>query len=280
MFKKFQSPTSYQCIYIHRFTSHLVLDDLIHLASKVNTFTIDTQYRRIETNESKENDIPALIQIQFHAINQQPLILLVEVAFLKSKFTLRTRDEVKEKKIKELFKQILSSDHHIYAWGNPKKKLLPFLIYDLFTSHDLDEPHLHNVQYYFTQWYNVAYHPSISPRSRFILRLPNLQTSLFLVFNEWLDIDMQYASWNNGIDLDLKTYQRYNSLSICKNDNENFQKEIEYRQKMQLYALNNCFAISKLMFHILKQWPIPIVHHDQNSNLIYYNGRKVLQTNV
>lgn len=228
LFKKFQSQQSAQCIFIHRLTCHQTLDELIILADKTRTFTLDTQY----------NNVPSLIQIQFHLVNRPWIILLIEVTFLRSKLSVRLRDERKEQKFQNLFKRIFSSNKHIYSWGNAKTKLVPFVIYNLFSSYDLDQPQLHNVQNYFTKWYASKRPRSLSTRLNDVPTMPTLQTGILLTFNEWLDVEMQ------------------------------------------LYAINNCLAISKLMFHILQEWPTAIDHQNQMSKVIDYNGRKIRQTAV
>ena len=64
---------------------------------------------------------------------------------------------------------------------------------------------------------------------------------------------MQYASWHCGIDKHLKTYHYHFSLSTNKNYYWYLRNEIEYRQQMQTDVLYNCFAITKLTYHILQQ---------------------------
>ncbi|CAF1659790.1 unnamed protein product [Rotaria magnacalcarata] len=277
--KAFQLPLNHHCIYIHRLTSTEMLNNLINLASEIDYFTIDTQHH-IEVYPCASDDVPAIIQIQLHSTNRTPLVLLIEVLYLQTKFTTRTRDESKEKKIKELFQQIFSPNKHIYAWGNPKEKLSSFYHYNLFTSNDLDQLYLHNVHDYFAQWYKIAYPHSLISQTRTRNEPYTLQTSLFLVFNEWLNTKVQYGSWKCGIDTSLKTYHRCFSPTPNKNYYQFLRKEIEYRQMLQMYAVNNCFGISRLMFHILQQWPLSLGKEVQISNVIHYKRKKNRQTEV
>ncbi|CAF3810072.1 unnamed protein product, partial [Rotaria sordida] len=73
---------------------------------------------------------------------------------------------------------------------------------------------------------------------------------------------MQYALWNCGIDINLKTYHCKFSSNSNNNYYQFFREEIQYRQEMQIYAICNYFAITKLMNLILQQYPL-------NSNTYY-----------
>jgi len=279
LYQPFQSPANHHVIYVHQLTSIDILNDLIQQASETMFFTLDTQHQ-IETYPWAKNDIPSVIQIEFHSLNRTPLVLLIEVLFLTSKLTLRARSITREKKIQELSKQIFSSNKHIYTWGNPKKKLSSFYSYNLFTSHDLDQLYLHDLHEYFTQWYKIAYPHSTISRTRTKNQPYTLQTSIFLVFNEWLDTKMQYSLWNSGIDTNLKTYHRCFPSTMDKNYYRSIRNEIQYRQEMQIYAVNNCFAISKLMLHILQQWPLSSGKNIQISQVIHYKRKRTHRTPV
>ncbi|CAF1311890.1 unnamed protein product [Rotaria sordida] len=108
----------------------------------------------------------------------------------------------------------------------------------------------------------------------------SLQTAIFLVFDEWLNTRMQYASWNCGIDTNLKTYHCQFSSKI-DNDYYHFVRdEINYRKEMEIYAISNCFAITKLMNLMLKQYPLSENKNFSSSKIIHYKRNKRPQSLV
>ncbi|CAF1390000.1 unnamed protein product [Rotaria sordida] len=85
------------------------------------------------------------------------------------------------------------------------------------------------------------------PTSTYRKTQPNdkysLQLAVYLIFNEWLDKRMTLASWGCGIDTETTTF---------KNKKHQVIKDEEYiRQLMTLYAMNDCFSVTKLADYIL-----------------------------
>ncbi|CAF2835611.1 unnamed protein product [Rotaria sp. Silwood2] len=140
-YQSFELPKNYNLIFIHMLTSTEILNHVIKVASETYSFIIDTQQQQ-ETYLSASKSIPALIQIQFNSFQHAPLVLLVEVLYLKSNFTTRTRDYTKEQQIQQLFKQIFSRNKYVFAWGNPLDKLALFYRYELFNENDLKQLNL------------------------------------------------------------------------------------------------------------------------------------------
>ena len=217
----FQRPIESRCIHVHRRTKFIVLSELIRLAAVTRLYTLDVQFD-IDPCPwlKKKNNVPALLQIEFHLTEASPLVLLIEVA---------THHWKKRRAIQLLCAKIFSSSNHIYTWRSLSKGLNGFSRCALFDLCDLNSLNIYDVAQSFTEWYAVAF-----PRS--CLRGEtafSLQTAIFLTFAEWLDTSVQYAPWSGGID--------------PTNHRHQLEEQRELRRRMQDYALNNCFAISRLL---------------------------------
>lgn len=253
LFPSFQPITAYNCIIVHNQTSHQDLDIANDAAANATNFIIDTQHQ-VDTCQGSNRSIPALIQILIQSIEDIPVILLIEVSFLKSRISLRTRDMKKDEKIKQLFRHILSPNKCLVAWGNPKEKLAAFYKYNLFCEHDFSLVNLYDMHDHFKYFCRLAFPKSSVIKQSF--ESYTLQEAIFNIFGEILNNKMQYALWTTGIDLSLKTYYR-GLLSIEKQDCSKFiANEINYRLDMKMYAILNCLAISKLMNFIISQCPL------------------------
>ena len=281
-YQRFQPSFNFHCIFIHRLTSIEMLNHLIEIASQTHFFTIDAQHQ-LEPYPWAQYCIPALIQIEFLSTNYRtPLVILIEVLYLQTTFILQTRDFIKELKMKQLCQEIFSPSKHIFTWRNARNQLSFFYSYQLFNENDLNHLYFYDIHDYFRQWYPNAFPHSMVHRQRTNNQTYTLQTSLFLVFNEWLNTRMQYASWHCGIDKHLKTYHHHHfSSSTNKNYYWYLRNEIEYRQQMQTYALYNCLAITKLAYHILQQWSLLTIGITiPSSTIIHYKRKKKRQSFV
>ena len=114
-YQRFQPSSNFHCIFIHRLTSIEILNHLIEIASQTHFFMIDTQHQ-LEPYSWAQYCIPALIQIEFLSTNYRTLlVILIEILYLETNFTLQTRDFIKELKIKQLCQEIFSPSKHIFT---------------------------------------------------------------------------------------------------------------------------------------------------------------------
>lgn len=231
-------PSLYRYFYIHKETSIDTLEDLIEYASTIRYYTIDTEGQ----TRPKQSSIPALIQIEFLAENSSSIIILIETMHLPP------RNSDKFIKMKKLCQTILSNNHHVYSWGNATHELLTFSRYDLFESTDLDHIIPVDVQPYFQQWFHRT-DPFSSDRKLNPGNAYGLQFAIKRVFNEWLDKRMTLASWGCGIDWELHT------IDTHIHDTDIHQKRIhdeqEIRELMTMYAINDCFSVTKLAIQLI-----------------------------
>ena len=215
----FQRPIEFRCIYVHRRTKFIILSALIRLATVTRRYTLDVQFDIDPCPWLKNNVVPALLQIEFHLTEASPLVLLIDVAHVPT-------NKRKRRALQLLCAKIFSPSNHLYTWKPWSNHLDGFRRCALLDLCDLTALNTYDVAQSFTEWYTMAF-----PRSRLSGETAySLQTAIFLTFAEWLDTSVQYAPWSCGIDVvDVTIDQR------------------ELRRRMQDYALNNCFAISRLL---------------------------------
>ncbi|CAF4598428.1 unnamed protein product, partial [Didymodactylos carnosus] len=127
--------------------------------------------------------------------------------------------------------------NHIYAWGDPEAELRPFSTFHLFNNDIRFIPH--NVQDKFTDWYG-----SCNSNDKY-----SLQFAIKTVFNEYLNKQMTLAEWACGIDLNLDTFIPKQFVgqqrTLC------IQEEKRIRSLLKEYAMNDCFAVTKLIHRIM-----------------------------
>ena len=110
-------------VYIHYRTSETLLLGIIHKISNVNLYCIDTELDK--PTRLNPHSTPALIQVQaIHDMNYSTVIL-IEVQHLPSSSSSLFHS------IQQLCRMIFSSNNKIIAWGDVKKKLLPFTLFNL-----------------------------------------------------------------------------------------------------------------------------------------------------
>ena len=225
----FQRPIESRCIHVHRRTKFIVLSTLIRVATVTRRYTLDVQFDIDPCPWLKKNNVvPALLQIEFHLTEASPLVLLIEVAHVPT-------NKRKRRAIQLLCAKIFSPSNHIYTWKPWSNQLDGFRRCALLDLCDLTALNMYDVAQSFTEWYTMAF-----PRSRLSGETAySLQTAIFLTFAEWLDTSVQYAPWSCGIDVDV--------TKIDQTNLNRMEEQRELRRRMQDYALNNCFAISRLL---------------------------------
>lgn len=233
----FQRPIESRCIHVHRRTKCIVLSALIRLATVTRLYTLDVQFDIDPCPWLKNNNVvPALLQIEFHLIEASPLVLLIEVAHVPRRtFIEPPTNKRKRRAIQVLCAKIFSPLNHLYTWKPMSNQLDAFRRCALLDLCDFTVLNTYDVAQSFSEWYTMAF-----PRSRLSGETTySLQTAIFLTFAEWLDTSMQYAPWSCGIDVVDVTLDPTNLYRM--------EEERELRRRMQDYALNNCFAISRLL---------------------------------
>lgn len=237
----FQRPSGYHYIYIHKQTPITTLNELIRLARMTQHFSIDTQ-RDTDPCPWMTTNTPALVQIEFHSPLKISLVILIEVLHLPSLTSTRIDDALRRRKIERLCDHIFAPGNHLYMWGSLETKFDDFFDGHLFDASEMRHVHAYNIQHLFTQWYQFMFpHSSLKTEH-------SLQTAIFLTFNEWFDTRMRYAPWSIGIDLDLKLHcARLRAHQSHEYRSHLLRDEKEIRQCMQRFALDTCFAVSKLV---------------------------------
>ena len=105
---------------------------------------------------------------------------LIEIASQTHFFTIDT----------QLCQEIFFPSKHIFTWRNARDQLSFFYSYQLFNENYLNRLYLYDIHDYFRQRYPIAFPHSMVHRQRTNNQTCTLQTSLFLVFNEWLNTRM------------------------------------------------------------------------------------------
>jgi hypothetical protein len=191
---------------------------------------------------------PALVQIEFHSHSKISLIILIEILHLPSLTSTEIDDALRRRKIERLCDHIFAPGNHLYMWGSLETKFAGFFDGHLFNAHEMRQAHAYDIQHLFTQWYQFMF-PRSSLKSDITKPTQHsLQTAIYLTFNEWFDTRMRYAPWSIGIDLDLKMHcARLRAHQSHEHRSRLLRGEKSLRQCMQRYALDNCFALSKLV---------------------------------
>ena len=243
----FQRPSGYHFIYIHKQTPITTLNELIRLARMTQHYSIDTQ-RHTDPCPWMSTNIPALVQIEFHSPLTISLVILIEVLHLPSLTSTHIDDVLRRRKIERLCDHIFAPGNHLYMWGSLETKFTDFFDGHLFVAREMRQAHAYNIQHLFTQWYQFMF-PYSNLKSNIAAPTEHsLQTAIYLTFHEWFDTRMRYAPWSIGIDLDLKMHcARLRAHQSHEHRSHLLRDEKEIRQCMQRYALDNCFALSKLV---------------------------------
>lgn len=230
--------TDCQIYLVNHLTSPMLLQDLIQLAKQTTRFTIDTEYDYV-THQ------PALLQIQF--IHVQSIVLLFEACHLPHSssplFWL----------ISALLKIIFEPTNVLVSWGNLFIELPPFADCRLLSHQLIDHMTTINVQGEFKQWYNEhfphtcglpALHtdsPLCTCEHRPMKHINNqwsLQGAIAYTFSEFLDKSLTKSNWSRS----LGCYSNFYQYSLMVN-----QEPKERHERLVLYAVNDCLAVTKLM---------------------------------
>ncbi|CAF4377749.1 unnamed protein product [Rotaria sp. Silwood2] len=235
----FEIPSSsYRYYYIHRATSMDILNDLIDYASQTTHYTIDTED---QMQSPPHRSLAALIQIEFTYLNGPSIIILIETLHLPPE------NSQTFNKIKQLCKIIFSEGHHVYSWGELEDEMGKFCKFNLFDIDDINQVTPNNTQKGFKKWYNENY-----PTSIYLKENDNdkysLQLAIYLTFNEWLNKRMTLANWGCGIDMKLETFTPKHPIQ--HNQHQIIEDEKYVRELMTIYAMNDCFSVTKLAQHI------------------------------
>lgn len=224
-------PSSYRYFHIHTETPIDIIDDLIDYANEITTYTVDTE----DQMRLRQESLGALIQIEFIYPNKPTIIILIETLHLPP------RNSTLFEKISRLCKTIFKKGHLIYGWGKITKEMNKMYRYKLFNIDDMNEITEVDVQSDFKRWFNETYPTSIHRKTANNEKF-SLQKAIYLTFNEWLDKRLTLADWGCALDVKSSMFTDQNHRII--ND------EIHIRQLMILYAMNDCFSVTKLAHYL------------------------------
>ena len=139
---KFKALNDYEVCLIHHSTPTMQLYNLIELARRTSTFTIDTE-------QDYYSHQPALIQIEF--VEKRSMVVLIETYHLPHPAS------VLFWLIRSPFKVIFRSDKLSLAGGDIIDELFAFIDYGLFSLNLIQHIHTMDVQHLFKSWYNERY---------------------------------------------------------------------------------------------------------------------------
>jgi hypothetical protein len=245
-----KKPSSYRFYHIHRETKMDTLNDLTEYARQTTTYTIDTEDQAQFRQPSKG----AWLQIEFTHLNTRSIIILIETLHLPPE------DSESFRKISRLCKTIFSNRHRVLSWGGIEKELSKFYKYGLFDTQDIRQVEPINVQGKYTEWFNATF-PSSTHRKTKANDVFSLQAAIHLTFNEWLDKRATLADWGCGLDVESKMFKGQHHRVI--------KDEERLRQVMILYAMNDCFSVTRLADHVFaKGQPTPpqTIDHEEISD--------------
>lgn len=224
-------PSSYRYFHIHAETTIDTIDDLIDYANEITTYTVDTE----DQMRFRQESLGALIQIEFIYPNNPTIIILIETLHLPP------QNSTLFGKISRLCKTIFKNGHRIYGWGKMKQEMNKMYRYNLFNIDDTNGITEIDVQSDFKRWFNetnpTSMHRKTADNDKF-----SLQKAIYLTFNEWLDKRLTLADWGCALDVKSSMFTDQNHQII--ND------EIHIRQLMILYAMNDCFSVTKLAHYL------------------------------
>ena len=245
-----KKPSIYQFYFIHSETSTNTLNDLIEYAKETTTYTIDTEDQMHFRQPSK----CALLQIEFMPLNERSIVILIEALHLppvgSSSF----------KKIRSLCKTIFSSGHRIVSWGEIAKEMGKFVSYGLFDVDDISRAESIDLQQQYTTWFNRSFPTSVN-RKTHSNDVFSLQTAVYLTFNEWIDKRMTLADWGCCLDTESRIFRNQSHRDV--------EHEKEIRRMMTLYAIHDCFAVTRLANHMASEdrsTPPPTITYEQISD--------------
>lgn len=287
----YQMPKEFSYYLLNRTTTIETLTDLLDLASQISLYSLDTE------NDSRKNR-PALIQIEF-VNDEHAIVILVELFHLPPPDTHLFHGFI------SLFQSILSSKNTIQTWGNLTDELSPFTIYGLFNGENIQRSVNRNVQDLFKSWYNEKHphllaclmHRSIDttyenffPNDsyenndqidvvtqddyrrclcierpyKFPTGLWSLQLAMAYTTGQFLDKSNTISAWGLGLDRSL--------------EGEKAKFKERHRLNKLTYAVNDCFAVTKLA-RIIKQPQHPecLQRHQLRSMLTSLEQRKKQQ---
>ncbi|CAF1484883.1 unnamed protein product [Adineta steineri] len=174
--------------------------------------------------------------------------------------------------IQKLFDVIFHPSNIFLTWGNEDNEMLKFQEYEFVNSLPLTSLHIINVQQKFKNWYNNTYKhgndcPTIavyynnnniddSPHCTCIYRPYknpdnswSLQMAISTIYNQFLDKSWTRSNWGQGLDIRLYLNLKFNTLNYnVKSSLTSEQERIQL--KLVNYAIDDCFAVTKLAFKI------------------------------
>ena len=229
----FEKPSSsYRYYHIHAETTIDIIDDLIDYANEITTYTLDTE----DQMRYRQESLGALLQIEFIDPNNPTIIILIETLHLPP------QGSSLFKKISQLCKSIFANGHRIYCWGEINNELKKMYRYGLFDLYDVNAVIKIDVQKEFKPWFNHNYPTSIDRKTKDNENF-SLQKAIHLTFNEWLNKRLTLADWGCVLDVQSNLFKKQYHRVIAD--------EIHIRQLMTLYAMNDCFSVTKLVNHML-----------------------------
>ena len=263
----FHSTGNNRIVFLHCLTSMSTIEELLKEAEKTTTYTIDTESHMINNQACG-----AIVQIQMVKSSEQSITIITEMFYLPRKNSLLF------KRIKQLYSIIFNNENRIISWGEYKNEFKDFLEYELIDTNGNIEAI--NLQKEFQEWHNnragkKITHPA--EESRGIVNghhikvgdgnererqvtgqcdcghsshvnpgnTWSLQDAIAQTTREFLDKTERRGKWSCGLDPELGRW-RSRTFGIQYNQT----KELNKRQSMLNYAINDCLATTKLFVKI------------------------------
>jgi hypothetical protein len=229
----FKQPKNYSCYFIHLKTDIFTLDKLIDQAKLTYHYSIDTEGDALTHK-------PSTIQVEFIRPNLPPIMIIIEANYLPS------INSPLFKKIQHLCSIIFTSNNTIYSWGSPKKELEDFVKFNLFDNE--------------IQIIEIDVQDEVDSIDKC-----GLQNMIESTFKQYLDKTATLAEWSCGVDLYLDTYLPEHVVGDERT--YRIRQEKKYRSILKEYAINDVFAVTKLIYHmklIDLSTPPPTIEAEEN----------------
>jgi hypothetical protein len=227
------TPQSHRQCYMNKFTTKSTMEQIIDAAQQTSTFTLDTE----SVNVFKQNNKPALIQIQFIQCDTYSTVVLIETNHLPPPSSETFAQ------IRQVCRIVLKESNTIYTWGK-LTELDEFLSFRLFTREQINAPNNRDLQQEFKRYWQEEHpHQSIEycQCETCIGKDPNeswsLQDAVANQLKRWLDKRHTRSTFDMGLD------PAFQHSSSAKH---------QLQQKLTIYAANDCLSMAELIATMYK----------------------------
>jgi len=275
-FPTFEYKARIPVFYINQATPLDFINQLIHRVKNIKQFTIATKYDYTFNH-------PCLIQLCFSE-DIKTYLILIEVRYLPSSTCILFQ------RIQFLLSIILSPSNLLQSWGDLKHELRHFLIHNLFSTQQIEQIQVVNVQQKFKRWFDKIFdhttecyelYDNMNDNSNCIcLHRPlkhtydewSLTMAIGFISQQYLDTSFVYSHWSIGLNFEGPVpsfLQDHNYSSIYHAFNLRIENAKRRRAILNEYVVKECLAIYKLASFL--QNPLIRKHKEEYLKNYYMN---------